>query len=592
MFFISQEGIRTFRDTRGMLWRYVVAPEGIQIIIPLAFYQLISFPSSTANFWWDLESCMAESPNDARFTFEFKLSDLKAPVSCQEVDEIAAGYEYVIDNELPELAYSNVTTIGCATLWKNPDSGNTECGGCLGGLGYVGTTDAIFTEGISQPDSPWNENDPNGIYHHAHKVLTLVTMEIRTFSYDCKDAVCFQNLLVQTIETVQTFLTSGRFTLAVYEWSRFRGPPIEQLWLAEVDKSSFVQTSSLNPFIVSPQSPAGLEVSTAGKCAFQNVNGDSYLSSENVISNLQNATKTALYSLTGDTRIVGAGIVVEQSLVIQIKKICDQMINGIQEPIQCTESPPTFDFNLVMYLPYYADTRTFSIVMEDQLNNITSFHDALYQVSSCSLSDAEVVSLAVYYPDWFTYRSCINDGKCTISSFYTEILSVGLTGLLILHILYFVLFQGLQPQYMRDRPNDYLFERIEDCCEAHFAWDKSCGYNPMSVWYYPKYDEFTCYERPLGAFVAYNLEKYATKNICCMEKFGSVISTCCNEGEGECATTGIFAFVPNWIVHTCELRDTSLVPEWENDFVSSSIEECCEKCKCHTVSGCLSFSCV
>lgn len=354
---------------------------------------------------------MAISPNDARFSYSFKLSDLKAPVSCQEADEIAAGWEYVIDNELPELAYSNVTTIGCASLWRNPDTGMTECGGCLAGLGYVGTTDAIFTEGVSQPDSPWNEDDPDGIYHHAHKVLTHITMEVRVFSHECKDAVCFQNLLVENIDTVQSFVTSGRFTMAVYEWSRYRGPPIEQLWLAEVDRSSWVQTSSLNPFIVSAGSPVGLEVTSTGRCEVQGVNWSSNLSADSMVSNIENTTKMALYSLTGDTRIVSAGMVVEQSLVIQTTKICDQILDGIQEPLQCAENPATFDFNIIMYLPYYASTDEFSSVMEEQLNSITSFNDGAYPISSCSLSDAEVYSFALYYPDWFKYRSCTNDGK-------------------------------------------------------------------------------------------------------------------------------------------------------------------------------------
>jgi hypothetical protein len=354
---------------------------------------------------------MAISPNDARFSFEFKLSDLKAPVSCQEADEIASGWEYVIDNEIPELAYSNVTTIGCASIWRNPDTGMTECGGCLAGLGYVGTTNAIFTEGTSQPDSPWNEDNPDGIYHHAHKVLTHVTMEIRVFSYECKDAVCFQNLLVRVIDTVQSFVTSGRFILAVYEWSRYRGPPIEQLWLAEVDRSSWGQTSSLNPFVVSAGSRVGLEVTSTGRCEVQNVNWSSHLSADSIVSNLDNTIKTALYSLTGDTRVVTAGIVVEQSLVIKITKICDQPLESSQEPLACTDNPATFDFKVIMYLPYYASTDQFSIVMEDALNGITSFQDGAYPISSCSLSDADVHSFALYYPDWFNYRSCTNDGE-------------------------------------------------------------------------------------------------------------------------------------------------------------------------------------
>lgn len=96
----------------------------------------------------------------------------------------------------------------------------------------------------------------------------------------------------------------------------------------------------------------------------------------------------------------------------QTTTICNQLLDGIQEPVQCAESPATFDFNVIMYLPYYAATDEFSTVMEDQLNNITSFHDGAYPISSCSLSDAEVVSFALYYPDWFKLKSCTNDGEC------------------------------------------------------------------------------------------------------------------------------------------------------------------------------------
>ena len=363
-----------------------------------------------ASYWWDIDGCMATSPNDARFTFEFKLSDLKAPVSCQEADEIAAGWEHVIDAENSEDAFSNVTSIGCASIWKNAETGMTECGGCLAGLGYVGTTDAIFTEGVTQPESPWNIDDPNGTYHHARKVLTRVTMEIRVFSYECKDAICFQNLLAEAIKTVQTFVTSGRFTAAVYAWSRDRGPPTEQLWLAEVDKSSFVQTSSLNPFVVSASSQVGLLVTIAGMCEIQNVNWSSNLSAQSLVLDIQNTMKTALFSLTGDDRDVTADMVVEETMVIQISKICDQELDGIQEPLQCAADPSTSNFDIIMYLPYYARTDTMASTMEDRLNNITTFHENEQPISSCSLGDVDVFSFAMYYPDWFKYKSCTNDG--------------------------------------------------------------------------------------------------------------------------------------------------------------------------------------
>ena len=225
--------------------------------------------------------------------------------------------------------------------------------------------------------------------------------------------VCFQNLLFTVIQGIQSFVTSGRFTLAIYEWSRLRGPPIEQLWLAEVDRSSFVQTSSFNPFIVSASSQVGLEITSVGKCEVQNVNWASDLSPESLTLIIENTTKTALYSLSEDDRIVTGGMAVEQSLVIEVTKVCEQELDSIQEgdPLHCSEDPSTFDFKVSLYLPYYADTHGLSGIMEDQLNNITSFQEAEYPISSCSLGDIEVFSFAQYYPDWFAFKSCINDGK-------------------------------------------------------------------------------------------------------------------------------------------------------------------------------------
>ena len=255
-------------------------------------------------------------------------------------------------------------------------------------------------------------DDPDGIYHHARKVLTLITADIRVFSYECKDAVCFQNLLVQTIDTIQTFMTSGRFTLAVYEWSRNRGPPIEQLWLAEMDKSSWAQTSSHNPFITASSSQVGLKVTTPARCEIQNVDWSNDVSTDSITSNLNNITKTALYDLTEDDRFVRAGMVVEQSLAVQFTNICEEDFDNFQDTVQCSNTnPATIDFSIVLYLPYYAATDGLSTIMEEQLNSITAYHEGSYHISSCSLGESDVYSFALYYPDWFKYRSCINDGE-------------------------------------------------------------------------------------------------------------------------------------------------------------------------------------
>lgn len=133
---------------------------------------------------------------------------------------------------------------------------------------------------------------------------------------------------------------------------------------------------------------------------------------------------------------------------------------------------------------------------------------------------------------------------------------------------------------MSDSPDSYLFNSVEDCCEAHFPYDQSCGFNdPSGVMYYPKYDEATCYEKSFEDFDAGDMDKYVTKSKCCIEKFSSDAPACCQDGEGECVLTGISVYLPNWGAQTCESRDDSLVPDWENSWISNTIEECCKECK-------------
>ena len=113
-----------------------------------------------------------------------------------------------------------------------------------------------------------------------------------------------------------------------------------------------------------------------------------------------------------------------------------------------------------------------------------------------------------------------------------------------------------------------------------FAWDAACPIrNPSGIWYYPKYDEYTCYEKDLSESELYDAEqyeKYVTKNQCCLEKFGNDVWTCCEEGDGECLVSGHTVYLPDWIMQTCKERDSALMSEWESTYASNSMESCCE----------------
>jgi hypothetical protein len=83
----------------------------------------------------------------------------------------------------------------------------------------------------------------------------------------------------------------------------------------------------------------------------------------------------------------------------------------------------------------------------------------------------------------------------------------------------------------------------------------------------------------MSEFDKYDTEKYATKNACCLDKFSNDVMTCCENGSGECVATGTSVYLPSWQKQTCEERDGALVPDWEKNWVSDSIKECCKECK-------------
>jgi hypothetical protein len=64
-----------------------------------------------------------------------------------------------------------------------------------------------------------------------------------------------------------------------------------------------------------------------------------------------------------------------------------------------------------------------------------------------------------------------------------------------------------------------------------------------------------------------------------MAKFSSNVMNCCESGSGECTATGTPVYLPNWLDQKCEERDSTLVSDWETNWVSYSIEECCAECE-------------
>jgi hypothetical protein len=75
-----------------------------------------------------------------------------------------------------------------------------------------------------------------------------------------------------------------------------------------------------------------------------------------------------------------------------------------------------------------------------------------------------------------------------------------------------------------------------------------------------------------------------------MTKFSGNIMACCENGGGECTAIGTPVHLPNWSDQKCEERDSTLVPDWEVDWVSYSIEECCDECEFLQIKTFISLS--
>lgn len=78
-----------------------------------------------AKFWWNIEDCKANSPKEFTFEVSFDLCGLVEPQICQDADTIGNALEVAIEVGLGSGDKANVTTIGCTTLTRNADTGNT-----------------------------------------------------------------------------------------------------------------------------------------------------------------------------------------------------------------------------------------------------------------------------------------------------------------------------------------------------------------------------------------------------------------------------------------------------------------------------------
>jgi len=201
-----------------------------------------------AKFWWDVPSCMSNSPKELKVYFTVSISQLNEPAFCQDADIIASSLEVAMEMELEPNMKANVTSLGCASIIRDTSTGNSVCGGCLRGSDFLGGTDG------------------STVVEDATDAVTSVTFEIRKRCYDSKDEEAVEGLTSSIVSLLSGYINSGRLTQNIQRWANQRIPSVGQLLSAAVLSDSFLVVKVVSPFDSDNDAPFYPDWTNAGKC--------------------------------------------------------------------------------------------------------------------------------------------------------------------------------------------------------------------------------------------------------------------------------------------------------------------------------------
>jgi len=182
-------------------------------------------------FWWDKQACMEKSPRELKYYFSVNISNLNEPEFCQDADIIANALVTALERGLDDDMRASVTSIGCATITRNPDTGNPECGGCLKNDDFLGGTLG------------------NTVVRDATGAVTPIQVEIRKKCYESKSDEDIARLTTYITTLLEGYINPpGTLTENIQSWSRDRIPAVGQLFDSVAVPESFTVIEVINPF--------------------------------------------------------------------------------------------------------------------------------------------------------------------------------------------------------------------------------------------------------------------------------------------------------------------------------------------------------
>lgn len=142
---------------------------------------------------------------------------------------------------------------------------------------------------------------------------------------------------------------------------------------------------------------------------------------------------------------------------------------------------------------------------------------------------------------------------------------------------------GMQPAFMDDNPDDYLFDSELECCQTWFSYGPCAKSSLLSgPKFLPDWAANVCVQK--SDIETWELDDvYDSLDECCSQRFAYNKQECCSApGMGGCSGEGAgsgsepVVYLPDWSASKCDSKSESTLASYEGIYSFPTIDDCCK----------------
>ncbi|KAL9183322.1 hypothetical protein ACHAXT_005109 [Thalassiosira profunda] len=562
---------------------------------------------------WDVKYTPAEWDTSDLFETlrDTILPGLIEPASCQDADILANALAGAMEAGLGG-GDANVTEIGCATLSKNPDTSNPECGGCLEGLSFEG----------DWPDRP------DGYYDSYNPSLpTTIKVEVSSIcdAATCPDVASMTALYEQTWSKFENFVDTGSFQDELLRWANGANeqvPSIPELFAAQVVTDSLTTDGRFANPLADPETTVEVVlVTTTGTLSVAGLNDQANPMSAAEEVQAIAAFETAIADSLGANLPAGATVTVTGiengavSYEITLDGASSEFANAAVSNIQSSLDNAATLGAISASTGWTVDGNTAGATSQSVVAEVTItgqltttltgladageraeasgyFEDAIAATLKAegALPDGASVAASIDSSGEVSYTVTmhLNPGadNAVVVSGINEQLEAASTQVAIANAVANEAVSGnssiaaLQTFQVTGftalESAGVSFKLYADDCVASVAGPSA---DASAEKFYPLYgsgpEGGICLKKTVGEFASYEQERYDSLAECCEAKYSHNMQICCDAPDmGGCGSANT-VYLPDYYSNVCLPRAEGALANFEKDYARESLSACC-----------------